>query len=147
MGSYQHLRKGTKVRRTGLIAAAAIIMLVLGSSVAFAVSMAGTIGADTLNGTAQADKLSGSDGADTISGLGGNDELYSDSGNDKLNGGDGNDKLFDGFGKYLLSGGAGDDFLNALDLQGGGTLNCGTGADRWVADWNDIVQANCKPPQ
>jgi hypothetical protein len=106
----------------------ALIVLVLGSGVAFVVSKAGTIRSDTISG-ANADRLSGSAGADTASGLGGNDELYGVLGDDKL---------------YS---GAGDDFLSALDLPGGDTLDCGTGSDRWISDWNDIVKANCKPAQ
>jgi Ca2+-binding RTX toxin-like protein len=121
-----------------------VFVLVLGSGMAFAISKAGTIGADTINGGASAGKLSGSDGADTISGLGGNDELYGDSGNDKLTGGVGNDKLFDGSGTDTLSGGTGDDFVNTLDLTGGDTIDCGDGLDKVIADWNDVINDNCR---
>ena len=73
--------------------------------------LAGTEGADTLNGGAGNDLIAGAGGADVLNGLGGNDRLEGGWGNDTLNGGAGNDLLAGGEGDDTLDGGAGADRL------------------------------------
>ncbi|MBI1314293.1 hypothetical protein GC176_23605 [bacterium] len=113
---------------------------------AFAVTVHGGTGNDTLIGSLLADSLDGGGGDDsldgeagddTLSGGDGNDFLIGKAGNDTLFGGDGNDVLLGSAGKDDLSGDAGNDSLNGNGttgdtLRGGDgddTLNGGAGND------------------
>ena len=95
--------------------------------------IAGTLGADVINGTNADDTLlgypEGTDASaetanDTISGSGGNDFEYGGGGNDQLNGGAGDDWLHGQNGSDLLVGDAGYDHLfggDGNDVLHGGT--------------------------
>ena len=95
--------------------------------------IAGTLGADVINGTNADDTLlgypEGTDASaetanDTISGSGGNDFEYGGGGNDQLNGGAGDDWLHGQIGSDILVGDAGYDHLfggDGNDVLHGGT--------------------------
>lgn len=104
-------------------------------------TLAGSSGADVLDGGMADDKLAGGGGNDRLSGGLGNDSLDGGEGNDALDGGAGNDLLQGGDGHDQLSGGDGSDTLEGGagndQLAGGGgsnTLSGGAG--------NDVLSAN-----
>jgi Tol biopolymer transport system component len=76
----------------------------------------GTPRADSLRGTALRDLIDGRGGADRVVGRGGNDRL---------------------------SGGAGDDTIVSRDRYRDG-VDCGSGADRVIADYRDRVAQDCE---
>jgi Ca2+-binding RTX toxin-like protein len=95
--------------------------------------------ADTIDGRGGKDSLSGLGGDDTILGGKGKDTLHGDDGNDYLKGGRGADTIFGdagndtirgGKGKDLLDGGAGDDWLDGG--TGRNLLTGGEGNDTFV---------------
>jgi RTX calcium-binding nonapeptide repeat (4 copies) len=105
--------------------AAVVLAAIVIACPAFALSIGGTNGDDTLRGTSGPDRINGKAGADEIYGLGGSDVLVGGSGRD-----------------YLV-GGSGSDLLETRD----GTrdsVDCGPGRDRVVADRSDIVSATCE---
>ena len=69
-------------------------------------------GALTIEGSVGADSLYGTTYHDTLSGLGGDDTLYGNTGNDTQYGGDGTDYLYGGAGNDILDGGSGNDTIN-----------------------------------
>ncbi|MCC6380581.1 MAG: hypothetical protein IT519_17325, partial [Burkholderiales bacterium] len=71
--------------------------------------VAGTAGADVLNGSSADDTLYGAAGADALTGLDGADALRGEDGDDLLDAGPGADFLDGGSGNDTLTGGAGDD--------------------------------------
>ncbi|MBI1312449.1 hypothetical protein GC176_14250 [bacterium] len=89
---------------------------------AFAVSLAGGAGNDTILGSVYDDSLSGDDGDDSLLGLAGNDLIHGGTGNDTLRGGAQSDTLVgeagddnlrgNGSSGDVLSGGPGNDTLN-----------------------------------
>ncbi len=102
-------------------------------------TIAGALGADTINATgtqvaylmdggAANDRLFGGALADSLAGGADNDVLGGNGGNDTLDGGAGNDRLVGGLGNDLLLGGAGDDVL--IGSAGDDTLDPGAGTDR-----------------
>jgi len=99
-------------------------------------TLSGLGGDDSIRGAAGQDTVYGGDGSDTLRGGGGRDSLHGDAGDDTvaggrgkdgLYGGDGNDTLRGGEGNDWLEGGAGDDVLNGG--TGRNTLTGGEGAD------------------
>ena len=92
---------------------------------AFAVSITGTNGPDSLRGTAKADRLAGGKGNDKLYGLGGNDTLLGAPGRDALSGGPGNDRLTDRDGER-------DSFA------------CGPGRDTVIGDQRDRAPSDCE---
>ena len=98
--------------------------------------IAGSPGADLLDGGAGNDVIAGGDGDDTLLGGAGNDRINGNAGDDQIFGGDDSDDLSGNEGNDLLVGGAGADSLNGNDgsdtLDGGAdndTLSGGSGAD------------------
>ena len=81
------------------------------SAIAFAVSVLGGAGRDTLIGGAGNDTLLGGNDDDSLTGNGGDDSLSGDAGNDKIVAGDGNDSLSGGDGNDNLQGQAGNDTI------------------------------------
>jgi hypothetical protein len=91
-------------------------------------ALAGTEGADILEGTALDDILWSLGGDDEIFGYAGNDTIEGGAGNDTIDGGDGDDVLNGGDGGDLFIGSAGSD-----TIDGGG----GTNAVLYYADSED----------
>ncbi|MFZ9889769.1 MAG: hypothetical protein ACO3JL_19915, partial [Myxococcota bacterium] len=85
--------------------------------------VAGTVGADVLDGTDGSERLLGHAGADVMRGLGGDDEIFGGPGDDELNGNQGDD---------LVAGGDGDDVVRGG--QGNDTVRGGAGADILYGD-------------
>ncbi|WP_299848888.1 matrixin family metalloprotease [uncultured Roseovarius sp.] len=85
--------------------------------------LAGTVGADVIDGAGGNDTLIGNAGEDILMGRDGKDLLKGGSGNDTLEGGAQNDKLRAGSGDDVLDGGSGNDFLKG-----------GNGADTFIFD-------------
>jgi len=112
-----------------------------------AAPIAGTEGADTLNGSLLDDSISGGGGNDTLNGANGNDTLDGGAGNDYLWGGLGHDVLNGGDGADTLSGSSGNDTLSggidndSLDGgEGDDSLDGGSGNDSLTGgDGNDIL--------
>lgn len=92
---------------------------------AFAVTIVGTNGPDTLRGTSKADRINGRGGDDRIFGFAGDDVLTGGPGRDYVDGGAGSDRL-------LLRDGARD------------TAVCGVGRDTVIVDPVDVVRASCE---
>ena len=92
-----------------------------------AVTLNGTLAADSFFGTIFADHLAGSFGNDTLTGAAGDDRLEGEFGNDTLQGGQGNDRAYGGDGNDSLFGANGSDVLDGG--SGNDTLNGGAGAD------------------
>jgi len=126
----RHRSRRSRLARALLASACACGLLSAG---AYAATIVGTNGPNTLRGTAKNDVIRGLGGNDTIYGLGGNDTLYGGPGNDTLYGGPGNDTLYGGPGNDTLVGGPGRD-----------VLDCGPGKDTAIADSSDIVKSNCE---
>ncbi|MDQ2675910.1 MAG: hypothetical protein M3Y34_03795, partial [Actinomycetota bacterium] len=74
-----------------------------------AATIAGTSGADDLEGTGEKDVIIAHGGADDVNGKGGKDTICGAKGGDTLRGGSGNDKLFGEGGADKLVGGVGKD--------------------------------------
>ncbi len=92
-----------------------------------AVSLNGTLAADSFVGTIFADRLGGFFADDTLAGGAGDDLLYGGVGDDDLGGSAGNDQVFGEDGNDNLAGGNGSDGLDGG--AGNDTLNGGFGAD------------------
>ncbi|MGK9165319.1 M10 family metallopeptidase C-terminal domain-containing protein [Inquilinus limosus] len=98
-------------------------------------NLGGSAYADTLTGDAGSNTLWGRDGADALSGGAGNDALYGENGVDSLQGGDGNDTLIGGWDADTLDGGVGIDAANyaesfaavVVNLAAGGSSGPGAG--------------------
>jgi predicted chitinase len=138
--------------RLSLATLTAVAMLVTGAAGAHAERWAGTAGADTYVGTAERDVARSYAGNDTIDGRGGDDHLDGGAGRDTIDGGpgddriiggDGNDLVVGGSGKDTIAGGAGNDVIQARD-RAVDTIGCGSGTDRVVVDWTDVVAASCE---
>lgn len=76
-----------------IILAASVAALAVVVVPAYAASIAGTSGADTLRGTPKADVLTGKSGADTLYGFGGNDRFIPGPGKDRVLCGAGIDRV------------------------------------------------------
>lgn len=114
--------------------AALLLLGMLASATAFAMTKTGTSKGDVIDGTARADVLHG---------LGGNDKISGRAGVDQISGGPGADTLIGGPGADLLLGGAGNDTLSAKD-GAVDTVNCGAGNDTAKVDRIDVVSDNCE---
>ena len=77
--------------------------------------LAGTTGADTLDGDDMEDLLFGNSGNDTLSGGNSEDSLDGGAGDDTLDGGSGNDRLSGGTGNDVMTGGTGTDTADYSD--------------------------------
>jgi len=106
-------------------------------------------GNDSIAGTGGADIVDGGAGNDTLNGRDGADLLVGGAGDDSLVGGSGNDTLADNEGANLLRGDSGDDlFLVAGDLsddtiQGGSgtdTIRAGTDDDITLASFDSSIE-------
>jgi Ca2+-binding RTX toxin-like protein len=157
-----HLGKGTPVKRTLLLAAAAVLVTLAVAPAAPAKLVVGTPGDDVLAGTDHRDRIRGLAGNDTIAGNGGPDLLFGGPGADSVTGDDGSDLLWGGHGNDTLEGGNGPDLLfggKGLDTLEGGEGNdvlrtvdrdalpdivdCGPGRDRAVIRVGDVA-VNCE---
>ncbi len=107
------------VRRLGLAAALAGLVLPVLCAAALAVTKTGSPGDDRLVGTPRPDQLSGRAGDDLLLGRGGVD---------RLSGGGGRDRAQAGKGRDELSGGPDADRLNGN--AGGDRIKAGSGGDR-----------------
>jgi Ca2+-binding RTX toxin-like protein len=112
---------------------------------AYAKTLNGGLGSDTLRGTPRGDVIFGAEGPDSLVGLRGDDLLMGETGpdtlrggpgGDVLNGGSGQDRLsagsggdvaYGGFGPDRIDGGLGDDVLDGASDND--TINGGPGAD------------------
>ena len=124
------------------------------------VAIAGTTGADTLNGSDLVnDQLYGLGGNDTVNGLAGDDAIYGGGGDDTLSGGAGNDfieggdgldTVFGGVGNDTLRGNAGNDTLNGEvgsdDLRGGAGDDILNGGERPTRCGRPANRCHCRPP-
>jgi Ca2+-binding RTX toxin-like protein len=108
-------RKGKGlVRRTILVLATMLVMLVVVGGVAFALQC----GEGTCFGTEAGEVIEGTDTGETIIAFGGNDEIRGNGGGDVIDGGEGNDNISgDSAGRPggddRLHGGPGDDYFAA----------------------------------
>lgn len=93
--------------------------------------------ADTLIGGSGKEILSGRGGDDVLLGGGGDDSLWGGDGNDTLHGGDGNDFLHGWIGDNYLEGGDGNDYLESEN--GDDTLIGGAGNDTLDGGYGSIV--------
>lgn len=110
------------------------------STSAFAVSVLGGTGHDTLIGGLGKDTLFGGDDNDSLTGNDGNDSMFGEAGHDKVFGGAGNDLLSGGDGNDSLTGLAGRDTLQGN--AGSDTLNGGSENDSLLGgDGNDSILA------
>jgi RTX calcium-binding nonapeptide repeat (4 copies) len=136
-----------RLPRIGLVALAALGVMLFGSVLAEARVFKGTGKANRVAGTKKADKMNlkggndrarGKAGADRISGGAGNDRLRGDAGNDRVVGGKGRDRLHGGKGRDRLSGGAGNDVLNAADKRKDAVVSGGGGKNTCKIDAVDL---------
>ncbi len=100
--------------------------VIIGSD-AFAESLAGGDGHDTITGNSGNDTLDGGDGDDSLLGVAGDDSLIGGNGADTLDGDAGDDTLSGGDGDDSLLGAAGDDSANGG--QGADVIDGSTGND------------------
>ena len=100
---------------------------VITGSDAFAESLSGGDGHDTITGNSGNDTLDGGDGNDSLLGVAGDDSLLGGDGADTLDGDAGNDTLDGGHGDDSLLGAAGDDSANGG--QGADFVDGSTGND------------------
>ena len=103
---------------------------------------------EALGGSAFADSLTGDAGANTLWGRGGNDvltsgagadSLYGEAGADTLQGGDGDDLLIGGGGADALNGGAGTDTANYAEAGAAVTLSLASGGTGGVAAGDTFI--------
>jgi len=87
----------------------------------------GNAGNDTIDGAAGNDTIASGQGNDTISGGTGDDVLAGNIGNDTIAGGAGSDNIFGGRDADSIDGGSGDDILSGD--RGDDTLTGGSGVD------------------
>ncbi len=122
----------------------------------------GDSGRDLLLGGRGVDRFSGGDQADVIHGGPGDDReiltarggaipgifthLFGDPGDDKIYGDEGKDYMEGEEGADTLIGGTGADVLDAVDDDDDSVdrLRCGKGKDRYLANPEDIVKADCE---
>jgi Ca2+-binding RTX toxin-like protein len=111
----------------------------------------GGFGNDTISGGDGDDFMSGGPGDDRQDGGAGNDTIFANQGRDVTDGGDGNDRLFalsrkdvQGRGDMegdTVRGGAGDDRIAVRDGERD-VVNCGTGVDKAILDFKDVLEDN-----
>ncbi|MDP2015592.1 calcium-binding protein [Hydrogenophaga sp.] len=114
--------------------------------VATALSAAGLVMIQEIDGGEDADTLIGGSGKEILSGRGGDDVLIGGAGDDTLNGGEGNDTLLGGDGNDFLHGWIGDNRLEGGDgndylesENGDDTLIGGAGNDTLDGGYGSIV--------
>ncbi len=142
----------TPFKRLSWASLTSVAMLVTGASGAHAERWEGTEGADTYVGTSKRDVARSYAGNDTLEGRGGDDLLDGGPGRDTIDGGTGHDRIIGGDGDDVLIGGsakdtifgdAGNDVIQARD-GAVDTIGCGSGTDRVVVDWTDVVATTCE---
>jgi Ca2+-binding RTX toxin-like protein len=118
-----------------VLTAAAIIVAAVPSTliIAYAATINGTDGDDTLEGTAKSDTIYGYGGNDYIYGFDGNDILYGGRGNDRVYGNEGDDSIYGWRGDNRLYGSYGNDVIYATGDWESPTdtnfINAGSGND------------------
>lgn len=126
------------MKRLLKLVAVTAIVLALAASVAFAATVLGTPGRDTLRGSNGADFMKGRGGADIIYGRYGNDTIYGGDGNDVIKGGYNADKIYGGPGKDTIDSESGPDFVNVAGDGRVDSVSCGVGVDTAVVDAADV---------
>ncbi len=130
------VRKEQKVNRIAIATTLVLVMLVAGSSAAWAIQYCKA--SSKCWGSEKPQLIIGSNGPDRIYGLGG-DSISGEFGNDKLYGGDGHDQnIYGGGGHDLLRGGNGNDWL--VGDRGKDTLVGGPGYDTCDKQKNDTLK-------
>lgn len=99
--------------------------------------LAGTGGADVIDGADGHDRIYGVDDGDAITGGNGNDYLFGEDGNDIITGGNGDDTIFGNAGDDLLFGEGDNDTI--IGGAGKDVLNGGTGSDALLGGDDDDV--------
>ena len=114
---------------------------VITGSDAFAESLAGGDGHDTITGNSGNDTLDGGDGDDSLLGVAGDDLLLGGDGHDTLDGDTGNDTLSGGDGDDSILGATGDDSVNGG--QGADVIDGSTGDDSLSGgEGNDTISGD-----
>jgi Ca2+-binding RTX toxin-like protein len=150
-------------RRGVLLLTSIVVMVVVGAGVALAANIdcgdfgkpggncLGTNQPDVIDGTSERDFITAASGADTVNARNDRDEVYGDRHGDTLRGQAGDDYVEGGRGLDELRGGNQNDVLNAVDQQGGDTLNGGDGDDDCLIDEDNLpagsesdVTTNCE---
>ena len=103
----------------------------------------GNRGKDVIRGGRFGDKIFGNQGVDSLLGGRGSDVIRGGDRNDVLNGGLGADNIRGGSGRDRFRGGGGRDVLISRGLIRD-FVRCGKGRDRVVADFHDVVAADCE---
>jgi Ca2+-binding RTX toxin-like protein len=140
-------------KRAILLLVAMVGVLVVGSGVALAASIActanpclGTPEADSIDGSNNPERIKALAGNDSVIAWGANDEIYGDEGNDVVNGDPGNDTIYGGpDGDGSVQGTA----FTDLNLEGGNdsdTVYGGGGADLIDAAANDEPYESAAEP-
>jgi len=131
-----NLRTNRAFARTGPLAAALAVLVLVASGSALAATVVGTPKNDVLRGTPKADKLMGRGGNDKLFGVGGNDVLIGGAGNDTLSGGPGADKLQCGPGRDMVLADAADTVSTDCEIVQGPVLPSVSVADASVQEGN-----------
>ena len=100
------------MRRTILLLTATALAVLLASGLAWAATIQGDGGPNTLVGTASRDVINPFGGNDVVYAKGGNDDVRHSYGNDTIYGGAGNDTLRGGFDNDEIWGGPGKDLID-----------------------------------
>ena len=107
-----------------------------------------TLSPVVLDGRGGTDELRGGGGADTIDGGAGDDLIDAGYGNDTITGGPGRDAIFADLaggdcGRLWCTEPYGNDVVYARDGEAD-SITCGAGADRVIADAQDVVAPDCE---
>jgi Ca2+-binding RTX toxin-like protein len=121
------------VRHITLMIALASALILAFATVAYAATIYGNAGNNTLVGTSDTDQIIGRDGNDEIRGL---------AGNDVLRGSPGQDRVFGGSGEDTLTGDKGDDLLVGDDDKQSDEFYGGQGRDTCVVSAQDHASHN-----
>ena len=120
-----------------IVSTAALVVL---APAAFAATVTGTHGNDTLIGTPSADIIKGLAGDDRAWGRRGADVMYGGAGDDTLSGMRGRDRIYGGPGADREFGQRGRDVIDDAHGPAADLLSGGRGADRIFANGRDTVQ-------
>jgi Ca2+-binding RTX toxin-like protein len=125
------MKKGT--RRGVLLLASMLVMLVVVGGVAWAATLVGNDGPNTMKGTNGPDRIDGRGGGDWINGRGGADRMWGARGSDTIIDGSRGETY-----KDRISAGPGNDIINTNNTRNiRDVVTCGSGFDKWIADRND----------
>ena len=147
----------SRLRRTGALLSATVLLASLAVTTAAPVAAAatpkcagrvativGTNKGEVIRGTAKADVIVAKGGHDRVFGLGGNDVICGNSGHDRIVGGAGNDLLLGQVGRDRLYGGPQRDRL--LGGPSNDDLDGGTGNDACLQGSGTGLWLNCERP-